>query len=157
MIIDLKQLYNVVGEKLALDYTVDRKKLDSVKGYSFSDPITIKGAVVNRAGIVMLDFKADFTLHVCCDRCLIEFERSFSFEFSHILVRSLNSSGDEYDNYIVTEFDKLDMDELALTDCLLQLPSKMLCKEDCKGLCPVCGTDLNENKCNCCEAENVIG
>lgn len=157
MIIDLKQLYNVAGEKLAFDYTVDKEKLDSVKGYSFSDPITIKGAVVNRAGIVMLDFKADFTLHACCDRCLIEFERSFSFEFSHILVRSLNSSGDEYDDYIVTESDKLDMDELALTDCLLQLPSKMLCKEDCKGLCPVCGTDLNENKCDCCEAENVIG
>ena len=157
MIIDLKRLYNVVGEKLTLDFTVGRETLDSVKGYSFSDPITIKGAVVNRAGIVMLDFKADFTLHACCDRCLIEFERSFSFEFSHILVRSLNSSGDEYDDYIVTESDKLDMDELALTDCLLQLPSKMLCKEDCKGLCPVCGTDLNENKCDCCEAENVIG
>ena len=157
MIIDLKQLYNVVGEKLLLDCTVGRETLDSVKGYSFSDPITIKGAVMNRAGIVMLDFMADFTLHACCDRCLIEFEHSFSFEFSHILVRSLNSSGDEYDDYIVTESDKLDMDELALTDCLLQLPSKMLCKEDCKGLCPVCGTDLNENKCNCCEAENVIG
>lgn len=157
MIIDLKQLYNVVGERLSLDCTVDREKLDSVKGYSFSDPITIKGAAVNRAGIVMLDFKADFTLHACCDRCLTEFERGFSFEFSHILVRSLNSSGDEYDDYVVTESDKLDMDELALTDCLLQLPSKMLCKEDCKGLCPVCGTDLNENKCDCCEAENVIG
>ncbi|MDE6764515.1 MAG: DUF177 domain-containing protein [Oscillospiraceae bacterium] len=157
MIIDLKQLYNVVGERLSIDYTIDKEKLDSVKGYSFFDPITIKGAVINRAGIVMLDFKADFVLHGCCDRCLIEFERSFSFEFSHILVRSLNSSGDEYDDYIVTESDKLDMDELALTDCLLQLPSKMLCKEDCKGLCPVCGTDLNENKCDCCEAENVIG
>ena len=157
MIIDLKQLYNVVGEKLTLDCTVGGETLDSVKGYSFSDPITIKGAVMNRAGIVMLDFKADFTLHACCDRCLIEFDRSFSFDFSHVLVRSLNSSGSEYDDYVVTESDKLDMDELALTDCLLQLPSKMLCKEDCKGLCPVCGTDLNENKCDCCEAGNVIG
>ena len=39
MIIDLKQLYNVVGEKLALDFTVDKETLDSVKGYSFSRQI----------------------------------------------------------------------------------------------------------------------
>ena len=58
MIIDLKQLYNVVGEKLALDFTVDKEMLDSVKGYSFSRPITVKGSAVNRAGIVMIDYKA---------------------------------------------------------------------------------------------------
>ena len=53
------------------------------------------------------------------------------------------------DEYVVTEGDSLDLDELVIQDILLQLPSKMLCKEDCKGLCSVCGTDLNFNECNC--------
>ncbi len=149
MVVNLKQLYNIVGEKLALDYTVDEERLRSVKGYVFSNPITVKGTVENRAGVVLLKYNADFTLHICCDRCLAEFERDYSYDFSHTLVRSLNSGGDEYDEYVVTEADKLDMDELAVMDCLLELPSKLLCKEDCKGLCPVCGTNLNEKQCNC--------
>lgn len=146
MVINLKQLYDIIGENVNIDYTVDAQKLDSIKGYSFSRPVTIKGAIVNRAGVVTLKYSAAFTLHACCDRCLIEFDRDYSFDFEHILVRSLNSDNDEY---VVTESDKLDMDELVLSDCLLQLPSKMLCKDDCLGLCQFCGTDLNQNECDC--------
>ena len=143
MVINLKQLYDIIGENVNIDYTVDAQKLDSIKGYSFSRPVTIKGAIVNRAGVVTLKYTAAFTLHACCDRCLIEFDRDYSFDFEHILVRSLNSDNDEY---VVTESDKLDMDELVLSDCLLQLPSKMLCKDDCLGLCQFCGTDWNQKE-----------
>lgn len=146
MVINLKQLYDIVGEKLTLNYEVDVQKLNDIKGYSFSRPMTINGAIVNRAGVVTLKYTAAFTLHACCDRCLIEFDRDYDYDFEHIVVRSVNGENDEY---VVTESDMLDMDELSLTDCLLQLPSKMLCKEDCLGLCPYCGTDLNENECDC--------
>ena len=43
----------------------------------------------------------------------------------------------------------IDMDELVMTDVTLELPFQLLCREDCKGLCPVCGADLNETTCNC--------
>ncbi len=148
MVIRLKQLYNIVGERISLDYSVSGDKLNEVKGFTFSSPLTIKGMASNRAGIVSLKYSAEFTLHICCDRCLIEFDRDYCFDFEHILVRSLNNS-DDSDEYIVTENDELDMDELALSDCLLSLPSKMLCREDCKGLCPKCGADLNQGECNC--------
>ena len=148
MVVRLKQLYNIVGERLDLDYTIDSVRLNEVKGFSFSDPITIKGVIVNRAGVVFLKYSAEFTLHVCCDRCLIDFDRDYSFDFEHILVRSLSNDGD-FEEYVVTETDELDMDELAITDCLLSLPAKMLCREYCLGLCPVCGTDLNQSKCDC--------
>ena len=148
MFIRLKQLYNIVGEKVSIDYTVGVERLNEVKGFSFSNPITVRGTIVNRAGIVSLKYSAEFTLHICCDRCLIEFDRDYCFDFEHILVRSLSNDNDS-DEYIITETDELDMDELALTDCLLSLPSKMLCREDCKGLCPECGADLNQGECNC--------
>ena len=148
MVISLKHLYDIVGERVELDYSVEDSKLNEIKGYGFSHPITIKGAIVNRAGVVTLKYSAAFTLHACCDRCLTEFDREYGFDFEHILVRSLNNGSDD-DEYVITESDKLDMDELAVTDCLLQLPSKLLCREDCLGLCPVCGTDLNKNECNC--------
>ena len=146
MVLNLKQLYNIVGEKLIVDYAVDSDRLKEIKQYSFIDPVNVKGSVYNRAGVVILNCIVDFTLDAVCDRCLIPFNKSFSFECEHILVRETNTDNDEY---VVTEGDSLDLDELIIQDILLQLPSKMLCKEECKGLCPVCGTDLNFNECNC--------
>ena len=148
MVINLKQLYDIVGEKQIVDYAVAAEKLKNVNGYSFANPVTVKGTVVNRVGMVILSYAAEFTLNAVCDRCLVEFERSCKYDFEHILVRYLNTDTDN-DEYVVTESDFLDMDELAVMDILLQMPSKMLCKDDCKGLCPHCGTDLNNNECNC--------
>lgn len=146
MVLNLKQLYNIVGEKLIVDYAVDSDRLKEIKQFSFVDPVDVKGSVCNRAGVVMLECTVEFVLDTVCDRCLIPFKKSFSFECEHILVRESNTDNDEY---IITENDSLDLDELVIQDILLQLPSKMLCNEDCKGLCPVCGTDLNFNECNC--------
>ena len=61
---------------------------------------------------------------------------------------ALNSENDD-DEFIVAENYRVDIDEIALSDLLLELPTKLLCKDDCKGLCPVCGCDLNESECNC--------
>lgn len=146
MVIGLKQLYEIIGEKLDISCELPRDRLDEINGYSFIGPVNLKGTVQNRAGVVTLSYNADFTISAECDRCLSKFERSYSFDFEHILVRSLNSDNDEY---VVTENDKLDLDELAVNDILLQMPTKLLCKEDCKGLCPKCGADLNISDCNC--------
>ena len=43
----------------------------------------------------------------------------------------------------------VELDELATNDILLELPSKFLCREDCRGLCPVCGCDRNTAECGC--------
>lgn len=147
MVLNLKQIYEIVGEKLDVDYQISPESLDYVKGYTFSAPISVSAEVVNRAGIVTLTYFVKVLLKAECDRCLSEFEREYAFSFEHILVRSLNS--EDNDEYVVTEDDKLELDELAVSDIILSLPSKMLCKEDCKGLCCHCGTNLNDHECNC--------
>ena len=50
---------------------------------------------------------------------------------------------------MVCEDNVLELDELVISDLLLQLPTKILCKEDCKGLCFKCGKDLNDGDCDC--------
>ena len=47
----------------------------------------------------------------------------------------------------------IDIDELIMTDVTLEIPFQLLCREDCKGLCPVCGSDLNEKTCNCTQKQ----
>jgi len=145
MVINLKQVYDA-AVSADIDYSISCSKLSEIKGYTFLSPVSVKGKVVNRAGVVTLSYSVCFTLKALCDRCLCEFERQYNYDFEHILVRSLNTDNDEY---IVTESDCLDLDDLAVMDILLQLPTKILCWEDCKGLCPICGTDLNYNDCTC--------
>ena len=62
---------------------------------------------------------------------------------------TFQSEGDIYDTYLVAQHDSIDMNETAISDLLLMLPTKMLCREDCKGLCDICGCNLNERTCNC--------
>lgn len=147
MVINLRQLYEIPGEKYEFSAEVSRDRLNEIHGYSFIGPVTLKGVVQNRAGVVTLNYTAELTISAECDRCLGRFERCFSFDYEHVLVKSLNN-GDN-DEYVVTGGDDLDLDELAVTDVLLQMPTKLLCKEDCKGLCPICGADLNVSDCGC--------
>lgn len=148
MVISLRQLYDIVGEVKEFDCEVSPERLAQIKGYSFIGPVTVKGVLKNRAGVVSLSCAVTFTLDAACDRCLCKLEKQLCVESSYILVRGLNGSDDD-DEYIVTENDALDLDELAVSDMLLQMPTRLLCKEDCKGLCPVCGADLNVTDCGC--------
>lgn len=144
MIIQLKQLFDIVGDKKDISYEIPVNEIADKPLYSFSKPIVIKGEINNRAGVVTLEMNCGFILNLVCDRCLKEFEREYNYSFKHIIVKSCNTDNDEY---IVCEDNTLDLNELALSDILLSLPTKILCKEDCKGLCFVCGTDLNDGNC----------
>ena len=145
MKINLKLIFDIVGESKDISYDITADELSGIRGYSFGSPVTVNGKVYNRAGVVYLEYKASFTLSLTCDRCLKEFRRDYEFDLDHIVVPSLSG---ENDDYIVAEDNIVDMNDVAVTDILLQLPVKILCREDCKGLCMVCGCDLNESTCD---------
>ena len=70
-----------------------------------------------------------------------------TYTFKHKLLQSI---AEEYnDDYIETPDATVDLDELTTSDILLELPHKYLCKEDCQGLCQVCGKNLNTGECDC--------
>lgn len=146
MIIVLKQLFNIVGERKSIDYAIMPDELSSINGYNFNSPISVKGEIFNRTGIVYLNFSVDFSLEIVCDRCLKELNRDYHFDFEHIVVNSASGNNDEY---IVADGESIELNDIAVSDLLLQFPTKFLCNEDCKGLCMVCGCDLNESECDC--------
>ena len=145
MKINLKQLFSIVGESREIAYTISTDELSDIRGRSFASPVEVKGRIYNRAGVVYLEYSVDMTLLITCDRCLKELERAYHYDFDHIVVPSANSDNDEY---IVADGESIEMNEIAVTDLLLQLPTKNLCKDDCKGLCMICGCDLNESTCD---------
>ena len=147
MILHLKHLFDIDGEVKNLDFSINPEDLSYLSVLkSFSSPIAIKGKVENRAGVVTLTYISKFSMNLSCDRCLKGFNREYEYKFEHILIQGANTDNDEY---IVCKDNTLDLNELAISDLLLQLPTKILCRDDCRGLCYVCGQDLNEGECNC--------
>ena len=149
MILQLREIFQIEGMHLPVSYEITPEELSEVRGYTFAAPVAVSGEFYNRAGIVTLKYTVSCTLDVVCDRCLTELKRDYSYDFSHTVVPSLQSEGDIYDTYLVAQHDSIDMNETAISDLLLMLPTKMLCREDCKGLCDICGCNLYERTCNC--------
>ena len=147
MKINLKQIFDIVGESKKFGYEIAAEELQDVKGFTFGTPVSLEGRFYNRAGVVYLEYSAIFEILHICDRCLKEFSKNYDLSFEHIVVPSVSNS--DNDDYIVADGESIEVNEIALTDILLSLPTKILCKEDCKGLCMVCGCDLNESECNC--------
>lgn len=145
MILDLKKVFLVENECLTVQTEVDMGEDQQEMGFQL--PVKADIRVVNRAGMVELFADVVFSYRFTCDRCANPTERSYSFSFRHILVAGL--SEDSSDDYIEAPDYKLDTDALLRDDILLELPSKFLCKESCKGLCPKCGKNLNEGSCSC--------
>ena len=86
-----------------------------------------------------------------CDRCLEEFEREVSSGFGIVYVAENRAEVGEDDDMRVLSPDTnyIDLDEDVRQYAILALPQKTLCTEDCAGLCPSCGTNLNRAKCEC--------
>lgn len=151
MQLDLKNVFNGVEPLIPFSMTLDLSGMEEWGDRPFKEAIAIEGKVQNRAGIVTVTYHADYHLSANCARCLEPVERQMHQEFFHTVVEHLNQEED--DDYIVCEDGILDMDQLAQDDILLELPIRLLCSEDCKGLCPMCGCNLNKEQCSCQEPE----
>ena len=80
-----------------------------------------------------------------CDRCLKETDFAFDGEFDELFIPTGTQSEDEY----IYRGEKLCLDKMVYDIIMLGMPHQLLCSEDCKGLCPKCGQDLNEAQCSC--------
>lgn len=149
MKVQLREIFQIEGKHLPVEFEIPMEELSHIHGYTFGAPVSVSGEFSNRAGIVTLRYIVSCTLDVVCDRCLKSLKRDYSYDFTHTVVPSLQSEGDVFDTYLVAEHDSLDMNETAISDLLLMLPTKMLCRDDCRGLCDICGCDLNEGTCDC--------
>lgn len=147
MLVQCRALFMGEIDHLPLDTELDFSQVAFQGLYPFSTPVHVIGEITARAGVVQLSAKAVFDFHGQCDRCLTPFVRAYELPLEHTLVTSLEN--EENDDFILLEQEQLDLTELVQADMLLELPYKSLCREDCRGLCPQCGKNLNEGLCGC--------
>ena len=151
--IDVKHIFDTPGMVKEIDLEYDFSDYELEATMPFCNPIKIKGNVSNKAGVTSLAFTADFTAAFQCDRCLKEYEQDFSLNGDYILKETEFPDIDE-DKYIVCQNGKLNLKESVLFMILLNMPSKHLCNENCKGLCYTCGANLNDEECKCRTEDN---
>lgn len=150
MILQIKRIFERVGDQMDISGAVPLEELGEVSAIGkFVSPISLSGKLINRAGMVSLDYSLKTEILHRCDRCLDEFLRKYELTFSHILVTDESALNSEDD--VLCDGSALDMNELAISDLLVEIPTKILCREDCRGLCPTCGKNLNEGGCGCPE------
>ena len=92
--------------------------------------------------------EGELTLAYPCDRCLTPVEVRVPIK----ILRRFDTDTllDEEDERVpFVQEDQIDIDLLLTDEAMTVLPMKVLCKEDCKGICPKCGANLNEGPCSC--------
>lgn len=147
MIIELESVFNTDGLKIPFDYDLSLSGIIVSGVAPVTEPVKVSGYVENKAGIVNLKASAALKYEAPCDRCAENVISHFSFPVEHTLVVALES-GDN-DDFLEVPNMRLNLDELVEEDVNLALPTKYLCNDDCKGLCPICGKNLNKTKCDC--------
>ena len=147
MLMQCRPLFMGEVSHLPIDTELDFSQVEYQGGCPIHDPVHVTGSVTVRAGVVQLSARAEFVFYGACDRCLTPFTRTYDIPIEHTLVTTLEN--EENDDYILLDNYQLNLDDLVLADVLLELPYKSLCREDCRGLCPLCGKNLNEGLCGC--------
>lgn len=143
-VLDLKKLVDGSVDSVTFSQTVeDISFLDGID----SGKADVQGTVTNHSGLIVLEGEISPDLTVFCARCGKEFAYSDTIKLYAKITDKL--ANDDEDEFIIMENFSIDIDEIVRSALILEAPVRYLCKENCKGLCPKCGCDLNLRDCGC--------
>ena len=146
---DLNKLLDGAGFSDVVTDDVDLSQYSAGGERPLRDPVHITAQAKNRVGVVSLDCTYRFALDLPCDRCLAPVHRDMTLSIPHTVVRSLQNGPQDDEEYLVAPDGFVELSELAANYVIPELPSRFLCREECKGLCPICGCDRNVTQCQC--------
>jgi len=121
----------------------------------FLTPVKSEITVVREFDHIRVDGRAETSVMLKCSRCLGEYEQSLSSHFTLFYTKGVVGQEEEVElgeHDLVSvpyQGDELDFAPEIEEQVLMELPLKPLCKDDCQGLCTVCGTNLNLGMCGC--------
>ena len=149
MLLGLSKIIGCPGSVVPFETSLDLSQMEFGGSTLLTEPIHAVGQVRNKAGVLIMTGELTTRLHGNCDRCAKPVEQDLSFSVEAVLVTELEN--EDYDDPWTFELvgDQADLDDILTTAVVLNMDSKLLCNEDCRGLCPKCGADLNDGPCSC--------
>ena len=149
MRLGLSEIIDRPGESIAFSTSVDLSDLLYGTSYPVSEPVLASGTVRNTAGVLVMTGLIKTCIHGICDRCAADFDKDVEIPIDVVLVQELSNEENEDEWVFPLEADTADLEDIVRTVFVLNMESKMLCKDDCKGLCCGCGRNLNFETCTC--------
>ena len=145
VIIDLTDNFAHEGE--AIEFCTEYKPTENLLPYPNAElsNVSVRLTATFTKPNVLLQGTLSCYIRGFCDRCLAEISRQTDLSFNQIFYKDV---ADDEDGYVYSG-SKLDATKAICDEIVLSLPIAFLCKEDCKGLCPKCGTNLNDGQCDC--------
>ena len=122
----------------------------------FSKPVFVRVAIEKRRRQLFLTGHIKTLGRFICDRCLDDFDSDVAVDYRMTYVYDASDAGEvDKDELTVihASTNEISIGEDVKEYVLLSVPLKLLCKENCAGLCGTCGTNLNHETCNCAKQE----
>ena len=153
MLIELSELLSVKDKEVDVCADIEMQRFTSkMCDYEIVDkkPLEVKLRNIGRRKF-SLDTVINITLNIPCDRCLTDVKHNMNIKVNKEIDMNESESGrvDSLDEQSFIEDNTLDLEELVYNEILVHLPMKVLCSENCKGICNRCGANLNSQTCNC--------
>ncbi len=149
MRLNLREIIASPGSSIPFEYQLNLSDMNFGLSRCVK-PIEVSGQIVNSAGVLTLSADLNYELSCICDRCAAEFIEKKQKDIEAVLADTLED--EENLDFFLLDGDYADLDEIITTAFILGMDSRHLCKEDCKGLCPQCGANLNDGPCTCKKA-----
>ena len=158
MRIELENLEVSVGK---IAHVYEPEELDLLdEQVHLRGPASLEGRVKRSGSQVFVTGHIEATAQVECDRCLkpVDLPLSTDFELEYITGEDYKSTSvaelpEEAMSLSVFDGEAIDIDEIVREQVLLLVPARTLCREECKGICAICGADRNLGDCHCEKSE----
>ncbi len=156
MIIDISNILKSVNKEMTVEAAMEMTSFSSRLGdFPILRCAPIALTIANRENKeLVITGHVDMEAAIPCGRCLEEVPTPVCFDIEKSLRLENGVAEDEEmdeTDYLIGF--ELDVDKLVYAEILVNWPMKVLCKETCKGICKVCGTNLNRGACDCQKTE----
>ena len=146
---NLSSILNGKRQTLNIEAEFETMELKNDQGLHYQSPLIINGIIRKSSDSIRMNLNIKTKVAVPCSRCLEEAEYPIDMEAEVVLLTEDTVSWeDEYDSFII-ENDEIDLIDIATLEILQEILVQPLCGEDCQGICPSCGKNLNTEECNC--------
>lgn len=157
MLVNLSDVFSSEGKRLELSVELEMEKFSSRLGDFFimeKNPVQL---ILTNIGVgkAKIEGSVKLTFDTSCDRCLTEVPTILTLEFEReVTSPDITTDGSEEEDREDDSIDfmegyQLNVETFVYNEILLNWPLKILCKKDCKGICKVCGQNLNNGECGC--------
>lgn len=151
MLVNLSDVFTSEGRRISMEVPLEMTCFQSGAAcFEIREKSPVSFTFSNmEAGKVKVEGNVSLKLQTSCDRCLTEVITALDLPFERVVLSPEAEDREAVDDLSFMEGYQLNTETFVFNEIIGNWPAKILCREDCKGLCPVCGQNLNERECGC--------